>query len=250
MPTRTPIARRTDLPVIYLLDEWGQLTFADGQILKPSEQAFMASPDWRALEMDDSGNLYGLLAQGIVVNASEPSLYLGTFLGWTIGREMTLVNGGIAILDGFGGIHTTNGAPQPGDLPFFSWDIARDIEYAPGPKAYYVLTGFGTVSTDASELNFDTPFFGWDIAVDLELFPDGNGGYLLDGYGGVTALGNAPSVIAPYFGSNLARSLGISPDGHGVYILDAYGTIHGCGDVDPVYTLPLDAPVAVDFVVR
>lgn len=234
-----------------MLDWWGSITVSEGtQKSMLDSPAFTGLTGWRSLEMDTAGNVYGLLSGGKVISAASPSASLGPNLGIEIAQSLTLANGGLAVLDGFGAVYTSHGAPNASDLPSFNWDIARDIEYATAQNAYYVLSGFGTLHTNAPELKFDAPNFGWDIAVDLELFPDGEGGYILDGFGGVTVLGNAPDVVTPYFGWNIARSMQISPDARGIYIMDGYGNVFTCGEAKPVSSTPSSAPVLVDFVLR
>ena len=71
------------------------------------------------------------------------------------------------VLDGFGGIHAGGGAPvPPGGIPYFGFDIARDIAYLPGlnADALLVLDGFGGVHAAGGGAFPPTPYFGFDIA--------------------------------------------------------------------------------------
>ena len=73
------------------------------------------------------------------------------------------------VLDGFGGVHAGGGAPAaPAGIPYFGFDIAKDIAYvptsAPGPGVL-VLDGFGGVhSGGLGIVSPATPYFGFDVA--------------------------------------------------------------------------------------
>jgi hypothetical protein len=74
------------------------------------------------------------------------------------------------VLDGFGGVHAGGGAPAVPGTPYFGFDIAKGIAYAPGAS--------------------------------------GNGIMVLDGFGGVHRVGLGPAVgPTPYFGFNIARAI-------------------------------------------
>lgn len=81
------------------------------------------------------------------------------------------------ILDGYGGIHSGDGAPAITGAPYFGWDIARDIAYIP-------------VGTPSSI---------------------GDGMLVLDGFGGAHAAGaliaDPSSTTPPYFGFDIARAI-------------------------------------------
>jgi len=84
------------------------------------------------------------------------------------------------VLDGYGGIHSGGGAATISpNTPYFGWDIARAIQYAPVgySSSYYghgilVLDGYGGIHQGGalSALSVSkTPYFGWDIARDMAL---------------------------------------------------------------------------------
>ncbi|MEW6237882.1 MAG: hypothetical protein AB1656_21045 [Candidatus Omnitrophota bacterium] len=104
----------------------------------------------------------------------------------------------------------------------------------------------------------DLPYFGWDVAIDVEITPSGKGFYLLDEYGGVFAIGDAalsfpPKIdsngnvipvnsIPPFFGFPIARDLALVPNKEnkqlgvaanstttGLLVLTGDGTVHPVG---------------------
>ena len=85
------------------------------------------------------------------------------------------------------------------------------------------------------------PWFGWDIARDMELTPSGRGCYLLNGYGSVYTLGDArakfPNPSTPYFGFDIARALALVPTSKGdlaagYLVLDSFGEVYKAGYAD------------------
>ena len=74
------------------------------------------------------------------------------------------------VLDGFGGVHAGNGAAAISPAtPYFGFDIATDIAYAPGftSDGILVLDGFGGVHPGGGLLGLvasDTPYFGFRVA--------------------------------------------------------------------------------------
>ena len=81
------------------------------------------------------------------------------------------------ILDGYGGVHSGDGAPIITSAPYFGWDIARDIAYVP----------VGTATST------------------------GDGMLVLDGFGGAHPAGaliaDPPGTAPPYFGFDIARGI-------------------------------------------
>lgn len=222
----------------------------DDGTAKSTLNTFAAVPWWKEFQISPQGDILGLLSWGAVQSLQEERDVVGLFLGWNLARAFEVVNGGVAVMDGFGAVYTFNGAPPAKGLPSFGWDIARDLEVLPGTGYYYILSGFGTLHTNDPAGPFTGPDFGWDIARDLEILPDASGGYVLDGYGGVAAVGGAPDIITPFFGWDIARDIELSPDGSGLYILDAFGGVHPCGGAAAVTGWNLSSPVAVDMIVR
>jgi hypothetical protein len=73
------------------------------------------------------------------------------------------------VLDGFGGVHAGGGAPSVGGTtPYFGFNIARGIAYAPGTAGtgVLVLDGFGGVHKGGGlgPVTPATAYFGFDIA--------------------------------------------------------------------------------------
>lgn len=75
------------------------------------------------------------------------------------------------VLDGFGGVHAGGGAAAPpAGIPYFGFDIAKDIAYVPAGTGLVgdgllVLDGFGGVhSAGLGAVLPATPYFGFDVA--------------------------------------------------------------------------------------
>ncbi len=232
-----------------VLDQWGVI-YSDDGYTKSNSQSMAAVPWWKAFKLDSSGDILGLLSWGTVRSLHGNSEVLKIFLGWDFARDFETVNNQVAVMDGFGVLHTTPGAPSTEGLPSFNWDIACDLEVTPKSNYYYILTGYGTLHTNDPAGPFASPYYGWDIARDFEILPDGSGGYILDGLGGVMPVGSAPAMAAPYFGWDIAKDLEITPEGDGYYVLDAYGGVHACGNASQVTGWNFNAPLAVDMIVQ
>ncbi len=130
------------------------------------------------------------------------------------------------VLDGYGGVHTTDPVKYPAPaMPYFGWDIARAITL--GGDFLLVLDGYGGIHCDKDLfLNKPNIYFGWDIAVDIAL--DANNIAVLDGFGGIHISDNnwfeSPSE---YFGWNIARSL--NANGKKLLSVDGFGGVHYTG---------------------
>ncbi|MFH1743646.1 MAG: WD40 repeat domain-containing protein [bacterium] len=149
------------------------------------------------------------------------------------------------ILDGFGGIHSSNPNVKPPLLPYFlPYNIVRDLEPDPLGRGWYMLDGFGGIHTSSPDLpKPELPYFGFDIARNLEIRQTENGPefYLLDGYGAVHTSSGEPFQYGnlPYFGVDLARDLEPDPIYHdGWMILDAYSLLHTSARF--IYEIPLN----------
>ena len=78
------------------------------------------------------------------------------------------------ILDGFGGVHSFDGAPVlPNPTPYFGFDVAQSIVIIPSGDGYFVLDRFGGVHTGGAAVagSPGSPYFGFDIARDMTLVP-------------------------------------------------------------------------------
>lgn len=162
------------------------------------------------------------------------------FAGSDIARGIDLKADGSGgyLVDGFGGIHpfglSGSAPPAASGVPYFGFDIARDIDITTGNQGY-ILDGYGGMHPFNGAPNTSgAPYFaGFDIAREIELKDSNDGGYLLDGYGGLhpfSAGGSAPPAASglPYFGFDIARDLVLTDNDSG-YILDGYGGMHPFG---------------------
>ncbi len=135
------------------------------------------------------------------------------------------------VLDGFGGIHMTEPDAERPELPYFSFDIIRDIEPDPQGRGWYMLDGYGGVHTSSPELPRPEglPYFFFDIARNLEIKEGGENGlnfYLIDGYGTIhTTDEKFEYKELPWFGFDNVRDL--EPDGEeDWWVLDQFGLLH------------------------
>jgi hypothetical protein len=157
---------------------------------------------------------------------------------------------GYYILDGLGAVHSCrlplefdmndDGLITPSDLA--NPDFGRPANYRPLVAPWY---------------DDDLPYFGFDIARDVELTPTRNGFYLLDGFGKVHMVGDAHYAFpenpneTPYFGFDIARALATVPNesGSGILgylVLDGFGQVYKSGlakDYDISFTGDNGKPV-------
>ncbi|MEW6237334.1 MAG: hypothetical protein AB1656_23735 [Candidatus Omnitrophota bacterium] len=150
------------------------------------------------------------------------------------------------VLDGYGGIHSTNPNVKPPLLPYFApFNIVRDIEPDPLGRGWYMLDGFGGIHTSSPDLPkpAELPYFGFDIARNLEiaLMEEGLQFYLLDGYGVVhTTDKHFDYGGLPWLSIDSARDLEPDPNGNGWLMLDSFGYIYSSQRGG--YDLPLLIP--------
>lgn len=136
------------------------------------------------------------------------------------------------VLDGFGGIHSSNPDIKPPLLPYFyDFNIVRDIEPDPLGRGWYMLDGYGGIHRSSPDLPIPQglPYFGFDIARDLEIKEDKTGFhfYMLDGYGVVHTTGEKFNFgFLPWFGQDVMRDLEPDPHGHGWLMMDDRGYIY------------------------
>ena len=162
------------------------------------------------------------------------------------------------VLDGFGGIHSTNkDIPSP-VLPYWiDFNIVRDIEPDPLGRGWYMLDGFGGIHTSSPDLpKPDTlPYFCFDIARRLKV-KDVNGKlefYLLDGYGVIHSTDpNFDESKIIWFNDDRARDLRLGQKENEWIVMDSYGTLYFSKDstIDIIrYTHPyLISPIMRSFV--
>lgn len=137
------------------------------------------------------------------------------------------------VLDGFGGIHSSNPEVWPPVLPYFmGFNIVRDIEPDPHGRGWYMLDGYGGIHRSPADLPAPPavlPYFGFDIARDLEIqdSPEGYKFYMLDGLGAVHTndtqfqFGYLPWVLY-----DVMRALEPDPHGNGWLAMDHSGYIY------------------------
>jgi hypothetical protein len=151
------------------------------------------TPDEHGLWLlDNFGNIATIGNAPPLTDTAGP---MGLF-GMPIARdfEPTPEGDGGYILDGMGGVHAVGNAINFNEVPFFGFDIARDLEL--DSQGGYVMDGVGNLYPLGRSPNLSPGAdFDYDIARDLLLFEKG-GFYVLDGMGGITALGNK-AIVAP-----------------------------------------------------
>jgi hypothetical protein len=142
------------------------------------------------------------------------------------------------MLDGFGAVHSVDGAPSLGNGPYWGWDIARDLAVVNGKG--YVLDGQGAIHPMGGAAGFaNGPYFSFDIAQAMAVTPDGKGAYVLDGWGGVHPAGTAkPAATTAYWvGWRIVRDLQVDPStGDRGYVLDGFGGLHRFGNMPAART--------------
>jgi len=150
------------------------------------------------------------------------------------------------VLDGFGGIHSSNPAVKPSVLPYFApFDIVRDIEPDPQGRGWYMLDGYGGIHTYPYDLPKPQglPNFGFDIARNLEVVQTDAGlqFYLLDGYGVIHSTDpNFSRGDLPWFGKDWARDLEPDAKNNSWMVLDIFGYLYSSHKNR--FDLPLLAP--------
>ena len=273
----------TNYPVkILRLEEDGRIievthhlldTFASKFVYAPEEKCFyvlVGKRPRRLLRVDDSGRNEIFISE-LNSNFNHPSLEL-------LNDKTILIDKRIAIrkkqplsatptpapptptprpvadwfvLDGFGGIHSTNPEiPRPA-LPYIpTFNIMRDIEPDPLGRGWYMLDGWGGIHASSPDMPIprDLPYFwGYDIARNLEVknTPDGLMFYLLDGFGVVHT--NDPDFhqgYLPWFGEDRFVDLEPEPNGDGWIVLDNSGTLYYSNRIEP------DKPLFVNNMIR
>lgn len=122
------------------------------------------------------------------IHQSNPSIPRPVlpYLPWNIIRDIEPdpKGRGWYMLDGYGGIHTSNPAlPKPVDLPYFGFDIARNLEVKQdvrGGYHFFMLDGYGGMHTNNPSFYYGSlPFLGIDVMRDLEPVDD-NGWMVMD----------------------------------------------------------------------
>lgn len=136
------------------------------------------------------------------------------------------------VLDGFGGIHSTNPDVRPPLMPYFmDYNIVRDLEPDPLGRGWYMLDGHGGIHTSSPDLPkpSNLPYFDVDIVRNLEIKvgEDGLEFYLMDGLGTVHT-SHAPFDYGSmtWFGFDVARDLEWNPQTQEWLILDSFGLLH------------------------
>ncbi len=161
------------------------------------------------------------------------------------------------VLDGFGGIHTTNDDVKPPVLPYFmNYNIVRDIEPDPQGKGWYMLDGFGGIHQSSTEMQrppIEMPYFGFDIARNLEVkFTDGEYKfYMLDGYGGIhTNDEDFKFINLPWNDRDVMRDLEPVDDSNDWMVMDDRGLIYrnDTPQIDRIYYCFFSSKIMRSFV--
>ena len=94
------------------------------------------------------------------------------------------LGGGWYMLDGYGGVHRSSpDLPMPEGLPYFGFDISRNLEIRveDGQYKFYLMDAYGVVHTNGEPFNFGFfPWFGKTVMRDLEPDPNGHGWIEMD----------------------------------------------------------------------
>lgn len=159
------------------------------------------------------------------------------------------------VLDGFGGIHTTNpDTPRPA-LPYIpTYNIMRDLEPDPLGRGWYMLDGWGGIHASSPDMPIprDLPYFwGYDIARNLEVknTPDGLMFYMLDGFGVIHT--NDPDFDygnLPWFGEDRFVDLEPEPNGDGWMVMDESSMIYFSNRVEPDKAVFVNRLVPVNYI--
>lgn len=196
-----------------------------------------------------------LLTSGGDVVDNKGDLAQSVGFHWDIARDMAeWPDGGYVVLDGFGGLHSLDGAPALKPPVYFEFDLARRL--VPWNEGFYVLDAFGMVHTGggARELPL-AAVFEEEIACDIEIvevksptldpverriptpplpgktsYKPAAAYYLLDVYGRIYATGGLPQLGHPCFDQPVAVDMALTPSGRGYYVVDAFGNVYGFGD--------------------
>lgn len=159
------------------------------------------------------------------------------------------------VLDGYGGIHSTNpDIPRP-VLPYWwGFDIARDLEPDPLGRGWYMLDGYGGIHRSSPDLPLpnNLPYFGFDIARNLEIkLHDGKlEFYLLDGYGVIhSSVSDKPGIDVMWFGADWARDLEPGKTEDSWIIMDKYGTLF-MGAYPHIDMIRFDHPYLISPIMR
>ena len=173
-------------------------SIARGLTVMPDGQGYLVLDGWGGVH--PFGSAAATLTAMTSTNGVAPMPY---WRGWDIARSMAISPSGrgLAILDGWGGVHVTGDAVAPSGGPYWpGWDIARSLAYTPSGLGSYVLDGWGGVhpAGDAVVAPSSAYWPGWDIARSIIVTtssPSAPPGYaVLDGWGGVHVSGTA---VAP-----------------------------------------------------
>ena len=57
-----------------------------------------------------------------------------------------------------------------GSQPYFGWDVAESIAYAPSGMGWVTLDAFGGTHYASQITDVRVLYFGWDIARDIEIY--------------------------------------------------------------------------------
>lgn len=119
------------------------------------------------------------------IHISEDTIH--PYFGWDIVRAIELEpqGRGYMLLDGFGAVHPVPSLPlndyvnNPvreaydlyiGSQPYFGWDVAESLAYAPDGMGWVTLDAFGGTHYVGQITDVRVLYFGWDIARDIEIY--------------------------------------------------------------------------------
>ncbi|MBM3674105.1 MAG: CAP domain-containing protein [Actinobacteria bacterium] len=144
------IAAMPDGQGYVVLDAWGGVHRFGSAVSLPLGGPYW--PGWaiaRSIAIAPDGAGYVILDGfgGVHQVGSTPKVYGAPYWhGWDIARAVVYTPaGGLYVLDGWGKVWATSGAPDRGTPYWHGWDIARDLAVWPDGNGYAVIDGFGAV---------------------------------------------------------------------------------------------------------
>lgn len=158
----------------------------------------------------------------------------GPYFGFDIANAIAVRGDGASgyVLDGYGGVHSFNGAPTLGGGPYFGFDAARDIALREDGTSGYLLDAYGAVHPlgGAPSVAVTKYTAGQDLARRLVLRPDGKTGWVVFANGELAEFGPTgvvvPDATGPSFSGDVARDVVVNHEGRSGYVLDNRGALH------------------------
>jgi len=146
---------------------------------------FIVVGDGEGVVVSDRWGGQHLIGDTSAIGMTEETIH--PYFGWDIVRAIELEpqGRGYMLLDGFGGVHPVPSLPLDGPVreaynryvnvegtrqPYFGWDVAESLAYAPDGDGWVVLDAFGGTHYVGNITDIRVLYFGWDIARDIEIY--------------------------------------------------------------------------------